>query len=165
MQLNATKLMLLALALLATSGCMALSGRCIYELRGVSANGQVVQAPGDTVSAEVIVGEQRDADPNKTMSWMIRGSSLKGRVQSITLHDETNMSQVLYTFPLTASTFPPLSNGTVSQNQGANINGFFDVLAGSRGIILITTDIPGRGTVQFRLNVTSKSDWNRPYCS
>lgn len=165
MQLKPAKIIVLAVALLTTSGCSALSGRCIYELRGVSTNGELVQAAGDTVSAEVILGEQRDTDPNKTMSWMIRGSSLKGRVQSITLRDDANPSLVLFTFPLTASSFPPLSNGTVSQNQGADLNGLFDVLAASRGIVVITTDIPGRGTVQLRLTVTSKSDWNRPYCS
>ena len=165
MQLKAANTMLIALALLATSGCLLMSGRCIYELRGVVANGQTVQAAGDTVSAEVIVGEQRDSDPNKTMSWMIRGAALKGRVLSITLRDESNPSQVLFTFPLTTSTFPPLSNGTTSQNEGANLNGFFEVLTGSRAIVVITTDIPGRETVQLRLNVTSKSDWNRPYCS
>ena len=110
MQLKAATMTLIALALPATSGCLLLSGRCIYELRSVVANGQMVQAAGDTVSAEVIVGEQRDSDPNKTMSWMIRGAALKGRVQSITLRDESNPSRVLFTFPITTSTFPPLSN-------------------------------------------------------
>ena len=160
------KRVLFALALLpALSGCLLLSGRCIYELRGVVAAGQVVQAPADTVSAEVNLGEQRDSDPNKTMSWMIRGSAIKGRVQSITLRDESNPTVVLYNFPVPVTEFPALSNGAVSQNEGANLNGLFDVLAGSRGIIVITTDIPGRAAIQLRLNVTSKSDWNRPYCS
>ena len=131
----------LALAPAMTSGCMLLSGRCIYELRGVVTNGQLIQSAADTVAAEVSLGEQRDSDPNKTMSWMIRGSAIKGRVQSITLRDEANPSQVLYTFPVPVTTFPALSNGAVSQNEGANLNGLFDVMAGSRGIIIITTDI------------------------
>ena len=158
-------LIVLALIPLMTSGCLLLSGRCIYELRGVVATGQFIQAVGDTVSAEVNIGEQRDSDPNKTMSWIIRGPAIKGRVQSIKLVDETNPTVALYTFPVSVSEFPALSNGAVSQNEGANLNGLFDVLAGSRGIIVITTDIPGRATIQFRLNVTSESDWNRPYCS
>jgi hypothetical protein len=144
---------------------MLLSGRCVYELRGVVGNGQLIQALGDTVSAEVVLGEQRDSDPNKTMSWMIRGSAIKGRAQSITLRDEANPSQALFTFPLNTSDFPPLSNGAVAQSEGANLNGLFEVLAGSRGIVVITTDIPGRQTIPLKLNVTSKSDWNRPYCS
>lgn len=151
--------------LLLLPGCMLLSGRCIYELRGVVANGQLIQGVGDTVSAEVNLSEQRDSDPNKTMSWMIRGSALKGRVLTITLRDETDPSKVLFIFPVPNTDFPSISNGFVSQNEGANLNGFFDVLAGSRGIVVITTDIPGRATVQLKLNVTSKSDWNRPYCS
>jgi hypothetical protein len=164
MKLNGV-LFALALVPASSTGCLLLSGRCIYELRGVVAAGQVIQSPADTVSAEVNLGEQRDSDPNKTMSWMIRGSAIKGRVQSITLRDESNPTVVLYDFPVPVTEFPTLSNGAVSQNEGANLNGLFDVLAGSRGIIVITTDIPGRATIQLRLNVTSKSDWNRPYCS
>ena len=50
MQLKPARMMVLAVALVTTSGCSALSGRCIYELRGVSTNGELVQSVGDTVS-------------------------------------------------------------------------------------------------------------------
>jgi hypothetical protein len=145
---------------------MLLSGRCIYETRGVATTGQVTTGNADSVMADVDLDEQRDADPDKNMSWNIRGTSLFGHVSSIELVDNTAKSVVLYTFPVNTDTrLSRISYGYVQQTAGAKLNGFFDLLSKNRGLILIRTNIPGRSVIEVPLTVTRKSDWNRPYCS
>jgi hypothetical protein len=147
------------------SNCMILSGRCLYELRGVGASGSFVFSPTDSVSADVIVDEQRDYEPDKNMSWQIDGPSLKGHVTRVTLEDNSTSPRTLYDFPLAPTSVPMLSNGFVRQSEGANLNGLFDLLGSKRALIVIRTDQPSRPSVTVPLTTVRKDDWNRPYCS
>ena len=149
----------------AASNCMLLSGRCVYELRGVNTSGSTLITSIDSVHAEVIVDEQRDFEPDKNMSWQITGPSLKGHVTRITLEDNSASPRTLYDFPLAPSSIPMLSNGFVRQSEGANLNGFFDLLGANRGFVIIRTDLAAQPIVTIRLLTIFKSDWNRPYCS
>jgi hypothetical protein len=157
-------LAIVAIPLIA-SNCMILSGRCLYELRGIVANGSVAEAGTQIAAAELNLGEQRDYQPDKTLIWSITGPTLKGHVQKIVLRDNAAGSSVLYDFALSDSGIPSLSSGFVSQTGGATINGIFDLLASNRGTVVITTDLPGRTTVTVPLAVARKDDWSRPYCS
>ena len=150
---------------LAASNCMLLSGRCVYELRGVNTSGSALITSSDSVHAEVIVDEQRDFEPDKNMSWQITGPSLKGHVTRITLEDNSASPRTLYDFPLAPASVPMLSNGFVRQSEGANLNGFFDLLGANRGFIIIRTDLAAQAILTIRLLTIFKSDWNRPYCS
>lgn len=150
---------------LAASNCMLLSGRCVYELRGVNTSGSALITSSDSVHAEVIVDEQRDFEPDKNMSWQITGPSLKGHVTRITLEDNSASPRTLYDFPLAPASVAMLSNGFVRQSEGANLNGFFDLLGSNRGFIIIRTDLAAQPMVTIRLLTIFKSDWNRPYCS
>lgn len=154
-------LLFLAVPLL-LSNCLLLSGRCVYELRGVNTAGSFIENGTEIAYAELIEDEQRDSEPDKNMSWQIRGPSLKGHVTKIVLRDN---SKVYYDFPIADPAIPMLSNGFVRQSEGANLNGFYDLLGSNRAMIVITTDLPGRQTITITLLTTYKSDWNRPYCS
>lgn len=141
---------------------MILSGRCVYELRGVNTSGMYTENNVEIASAELVESEQRDSEPDKNMSWQINGSSLKGHVTKITLQSN---SKVYYDFPVADAAVPMLSNGFVTQSGGANLNGFYDLLGANSASVVIDTDITSRSRVTIPLQVTYKSDWNRPYCS
>lgn len=153
---------LLAPAALFFTNCMLLSGRCVYELRNVNAEGTVVENSVIIAAASLTESEQRDYQPDKDMSWQITGSVLKGHVQKITLQEGAT---VRYEFPIDDAVRPSLSSGFVRQSEGANLNGFFDLLTDRKGTVVITTDIPSRSTVTIPLLNIQDSDWNRPYCS
>jgi hypothetical protein len=144
------------LFLMLFSGCLALSGRCLYETRTVS-----VKENASDVTIDMVESEQRDYQPDKDMSWEIRGPTLKGDVTEITLRDATN--RVVYTFPIQSAAIETLSNGFVRQSEGSDINGFFDLLSSRKATVVIVTGTHGTITIPLQ-NVTS-SDWNRPYCS
>lgn len=151
--------------LLATLGGCNLSN-CVYELRDVAAAGVVSENGTQIVSATVSVDEQRDSGPDKTFTWKIISQTLAGHIQSMVFVDKTAKSVVLYTFP--SAPVPAQSivaSGYATQSGGANLNGFFDILAHDRGLILITTDLPGKSLIEMPLTLSSKHDWNRPNCS
>ena len=147
--------------MLTFSGCLALSGRCLYETRGVNTSGAILIGAADSVTAYLVLSEQRDYQPDKNMSWQIRGSSLKGQITSITLVDQAG--DIRFTMPLDAPSTPQLSGGFVRQSEGANLSGLFDVLAsGQAKVVIKRTD----GTfITVPLQNITRNDWNRPYCS
>lgn len=157
-------LIVLAVVPLASS-CLLLSGRCVYELRNVMAYNSILLNGTDSLTASVLETEQRDSDPDKDMSWQIRGTPLKGHVLKIVLLASATSTTPSYEFPLAAENMPALSNGFVRQSEGANLNGFFDLLKTGTAVIRITTDIPGRTQIDLVLQNVQKTDWNRPYCS
>jgi len=141
-------------------------GGCIYEQRSVATTGIVFDNGTQIASATVSELEQRDSDPDKDFIWTITSQSLAGHIQSMVLVDNMAKSVVLYTFTLTpGATLPIVSSGFVSQSDGANLNAFFDVLAHDRGLVLITTDLPGKSLIEMALTVSTKYDWHRPNCS
>ena len=71
-----------------SSGCLLFSGRCIYELRNVITHGLVSENGTTILDAQLIVGEQRDHEPDKDFHWQITGATLVGHVQSISLVDK-----------------------------------------------------------------------------
>ena len=144
---------------------MLLSGRCLYELRNVIASGTFAENSIEIASARLIEGEQRDYEPNKNFSWVVDAPTLKGHVQSVVLRDNAEPAVVKYDLGIAPAGYPSVSSGAVSQNEGANINGFFDFLSSRRAIVVITTDIPARQTVTVPLTNIERDDWSRPYCS
>jgi hypothetical protein len=140
---------------------MALSGRCLYEIRGVNAGGAVAISPTDSATAFIVLSEQRDYQPDKDMSWQIRGNSIKGQVSSITLVDQNGATK--FTMPVDATANPALSGGFVRQSEGANLNGLFDVLTTRLAKVVITLNNGTSVTIPL-YNIT-RNDWNRPYCS
>lgn len=157
-------LAIVAIPLIA-SNCMILSGRCLYELRGVVASGAVLESGTSLAAAEVNLGEQRDYEPDKNMTWSITGPPLKGHVQQMVLKDNAASAPVLFNFPIGDANFPPLSSGFVRQSEGATLNGIFDLLASNRAVVVISTDLSTHPTVTIPMTVTREDDWSRPYCS
>lgn len=147
---------------MAASSCMLLSGRCLYELRNVVAEGTLLENNLTIAAAHMVESEQRDYQPDKDFSWQISGEGLKGHVTRITLQEGAS---VRYEFPINDSFRPDLSNGFVRQSEGANLNGFWDLLSDRKGTVVISTDLPSRSTVTLPLLNIQSSDWNRPYCS
>src|SRR5215211_3859040 len=145
----------LCLAAMSTSSCLLFSGRCIYETRNVITRGIISENGAAILTAEVIVGEQRDSDPDKDFHWQITGATLVGHVQSISFVDNTAKSKVLYELPLFTGSVPNflISSGAVRQTEGAKLNGFFDVLAKGRGLLLIRTDLTGKSIIEVPLAV------------
>jgi len=144
---------------------MLFSGRCLYETRNVMATGSVNASGGITASAELILAEQRDYQPDKNFSWTIVSAPLKGHAERIVLQDNSAGARILYEFPIATDPRPALSSGFVTQSQGGNINGFFDLLSSDRGLIVITTDLPALPSLTVPLTPSRKDDWSRPYCS
>lgn len=144
------------------SNCMLLSGRCLYELRNVIADGSVLENNITIAAAHLVESEQRDYQPDKDLSWQITGEPLKGHVTRITLQEG---STVRYEFPIVDSSRPDLSSGFVRQSEGANVNGFWDMLSNRKATVVISTDLPSRSTVTLPLLDVQSDDWNRPYCS
>jgi hypothetical protein len=155
---------LLALAVVVSS-CNILSGRCLYELRNAQVYGAASLGGTDSLAANIIETEQRDYQPDKDMSWQIVGPALKGHVQKIVLLENGTATTPSYEFPIASESVPALSNGFVSQAQGANLNGFYDLLTSGTAVIRVTTDIPGKTQIDVVLKNVQKTDWNRPYCS
>jgi hypothetical protein len=147
--------MFLALAVI-LSGCGILSGRCLYELRNVNADGGT-----DVASVHLMESEQRDYQPDKNFSWQILGPALKGDVTEMTLRDATG--KVVYTFPLDPANTTQLSGGFVRLSEGAQINGFYDLLASRQATVVIVTQ--SHGTITVPLQNVMPTDWIRPYCS
>ncbi len=160
--LKLRSLMALAAAPLIFSNCGLLSGRCLYELRNVVAEGSLVENNVTIAVAHLVESEQRDYQPDKDFSWQITGETLKGHVTKITLQDGAS---IRYEFPVEDPSRPALSVGFVRQSEGANINGFWDFLSDRKGTVVITTDLPSRSSVTVPLLNVQSSDWNRPYCS
>ena len=158
-------ILILLAAPLFFSNCSLLSGRCLYETRYSAAVGQVLETNLEIAFAELNIHEQRDYQPDKDFTWHIRGTELKGHVTRITLRDSAAPSNVFYEFPIHADPKMPLSSGFVRQTEGANLNGFFDLLSSRRAIIVITTDLAQRPTVTIALSSVTGDDWSRPYCS
>lgn len=157
-------LAIVAIPLIA-SNCMILSGRCLYELRGVVASGTVLESGINLAAAEINLGEQRDYEPDKNMTWSITGPSLEGHVQQMILKDNAANTPVLFNFPISDANIPPLSSGFVRQSDGSTLNGIFDLLASNRAVVVISTDLNTHPTVTIPITVTRKDDWSRPYCS
>ena len=150
---------------LTASSCSLLRGRCLYESRAVQATGSVLTSATDSASAILSEGEQRDYQPNRSFSWQILGPDLKNHVKSIALFESSTASPARYDFPVHPATTPWLSTGSVSENEGANLSGMFDLLSARNAVIRMTTDLPDKPVVTIPLSRVQKEDWSRPYCS
>jgi len=151
-------LMLLVLV----SGCSILDfDSCLYEVRATEASGQLLEGTSEVLYARVNIGEQRDYRPDKSMIWELRGTPLQGHVTSAVFRDAADDSKTLFTFPLTGA---GLSTGSVTETGGANLNGFFEVIATGRGVVDVRTDVPGRESLRVTLAKTFQNDWFRPKC-
>ena len=155
----------IVVATMLSSSCMLLSGRCLYESRAVNATGSVLTSATDSASAILSLGEQRDYQPDKSFSWQILGPDLKNHVKTIALFESATASTARYDFPLHPATVPWLSTGAVSENEGADLNGMFNLLSTRNAVIRITTDLADKPVVTIPLSRVQKEDWTRPYCS
>ena len=143
---------------------MLLSGRCLYEIRGVNAAGSVATSATDSASALLVDSEQRDYEPDRNMSWQILGADLKNHVQSIALLETATASAPRFSFPLHPPTIPPLSSGFVRESESTDLRGLFDILSSGKAVIRVTTDLAGNAVLIPLIRV-ERSDWSRPYCS
>jgi hypothetical protein len=145
------------------SGCDI--GRCIYEIRGLQASGQVIGVAADSVSANITLSEHRESDPSKEFYWAISAPAVKGHVTSAELKDAADPTHVLLSLPLGPPDRPLISENAVSTRQGLNLSGLWVVLSANRGVIELRTDLPERPVIVIPLTVTEKQNWMRPYCS
>jgi hypothetical protein len=137
---------------------------CLYELRTVDVTGSLSENGNELLNAHLNVGEQRDYEPDKSMSWGLRGASLKGHVTSAVFRDAADPAKTLYVFPLSNPSPDFISSGYVTQNEGASLSGFFGVLAAERGVVDLRTDLPGRDSIRVVLKKNFQQDWYRPKC-
>ena len=147
------------------ASCALFSGRCIYEIRSLQGAGHVDELGSPLVTAEVTVSEQRDSDPQKDIHWLIMSPTLKGHILSAVLKDAADPSHVLLNLDIADQNRPVISENAVSTQNGATLNGFFEMFAAGRGVIELQTDLSSRPTITIPISVVSKSDWTRPYCS
>ena len=137
-------------------------GTCQYEMRSIEAVGQLTDGGNVLLYAKLDISEQRDFLPNKSMSWLIQGVTLKGHVTSAVLRDTNDPSQVLFTFPPASSNQPELSQGFADERLGASLSGFFDLTGAGRAVVELRTDIPGRESISVIPAVVFNNDWRHP---
>ena len=156
---------LVAAIVLLASDCMIFGGRCLYEIRGIEADGKINQNGVELAAGHLTLSEQRDLDPNKSLYWLLTGPTLKSHVTSARLTDAANSSQTLLDLPLADASQEKLSEGGADQRAGADLNAFWDLLSANRVVFELHTDDPARPTITLPVTVTGKQDWTRPYCS
>ena len=155
----------LALIALAVSGCNLLSGgKCTYELRSYSGQGNAIQGGAAAATATVNLSEQRGSIVAQSFHWLVTGA-LKGHVTSASLKDSQNPSAVLLDLPVLGPDRDPILEGAADTQQCATLAGFHDILTSNRAGIELKTDDPTTPTVIVPITTLNATDWFRPYCS
>jgi hypothetical protein len=143
---------------------MLLNGRCIYELRSLQASGKVLMG-ADPVAGEVTLFEQRDSDPDKSMHYLLAGPTIESHALKASFRNTQNPSEVLLDFALDTPAQGVIAEGEVSDRDGTNLNGYFEMITAGRGIIVVETDLTSSPSITVPLTVSKRQDWTRPYCS
>jgi hypothetical protein len=115
------------------------------------------------VRAEILVAESRGSDELKSLSPAITGT-LKGHVTSITLANAADLSSRL-PIPLDQPSSPAIATGILIQRPGdtsPDLAGLYEMLAGERAVLQVTTDLTSRPSLTISLTVTQRQDWYRP---
>ncbi len=157
----------LPLASIVLSSC-AYFDACNYETRSVQASGEAKTNGVQMAAAQIVLSEQRGSDPDRSIYWIITGANVKGHVVSAAFKDSSDPSTVLLTLPLSTPAQASISEGTKTDNTGANLSGFFELVSAGRGIVEIQTDlyaIDGNSVIIVPVSVTQNQDWFRPNCS
>jgi hypothetical protein len=131
----------------------------------VHASGELVEDGSTTVRAGVSVGANRGMLEWKDFDRVIDGA-LKGHVTSIFLVSSDGLSEAQLELPLDPPSSSLISSGTLIQRPGdatPNLSGLYELLAGNRAVLEISTDIASRPIVRLPLAVTAKQDWYRPH--
>src|SRR5258706_1191570 len=150
--------------MLSASGCRLLDfDSCLYELRGVEAAGTISEAGSELLYGRLNLLEQRDYQPEKSLIWQVRGAPLRGHVSSAVFRD-VDQSKSLFVLTLSSVPASDIAGGAASQSGGADLNGFYEVLAANRGVIDVRTDLPGRDSIRLAITKTFQEDWYRPKC-
>ncbi|MFN2602234.1 MAG: hypothetical protein ABR582_05695 [Gemmatimonadaceae bacterium] len=164
-QFRATRYLLPACLAISLGGCRLFEfDNCLYELRGVEGAGTITENGTELLYGRLNLLEQRDYQPDKSLIWEVRGAPLKGHVTSATFRDVADPSKVLLMIPLSSPSVTAIAGGAANQSAGAELNGFFDVLAANRGVIDVRADLPGRDSIRVPLAITFHEDWYRPKC-
>jgi hypothetical protein len=153
-----------ALVVVALPGCSVLNGRCSYELRSYSGEGNGTASGSVAATAQLNLSEQRGSIVRQSLTWLVTGS-LKGHVTSASFKDSSNPSQVLLDLPVLGADRDPILQGTADTREGALIAGFHDILVAEHGMIELKTDLPDAPTVVIPITTVNASGWVRPYCS
>jgi hypothetical protein len=149
---------------LTASGCRLLDfDSCLYELRGVEAAGTISESGSELLYGRLNLVEQRDYQPEKSLVWQVRGAPLKGHVTSALFRD-ADQPKALFVLTLSPAPASDIAGGTANQSEGADLNGFYDVLAANRGVIDVRTNLPGRDSIRLAITKTFQEDWYRPKC-
>jgi hypothetical protein len=153
-----------ALIVLAVSGCDLLGGKCTYELRSYSGQGNAIQGGAAAATANVGLSEERGSVVGQSFSWLVTGG-LKGHITSASIKDSQNPNVVLLDLPVLGPDRDPILEGNADSRQGAVLGGFHDILAANRAGIELKTDDQANPTVIIPITTVSAGNWIRPYCS
>jgi len=149
---------------LSASGCRLLDfDSCLYELRGVEAAGTISEAGSELLYGRLNLLEQRDYQPERSLIWQVRGAPLRGHVTSAVFRD-VDQTRTLFVLTLSPAPASDIAGGAASQSGGADLNGFYEVLAANRGVIDVRTDLSGRDSIRLSITKTFQEDWYRPKC-
>jgi hypothetical protein len=143
-------------------GC-ALIDDCTYEERSVTGFNAVIENGEEIVRAEIVVEALRGSLDWKSVNPAIRGT-LKGHVTSILLVNSASPS-AQFAIPLDPPSSPVISSGSLIQRPGdtsPDLAGLYEMIAASRAVLQITTDLPSRPSLTIPLTVTQRQDWFRP---
>ena len=154
----------LPLIALTVSGCNLLGGKCTYEIRSYTGQGNAIQGGAPAATATVNLSEQRGSIVAQSFQWLVTGG-LKDHVTSASLKDSQNPSAVLLDLPVLGPDRDPILEGAADTRQGASLGGFHDILTSNRAGIELKTDDPATPTVIVPITTLNATDWVRPYCS
>ena len=151
-------------AAVAASGCNLYNGRCTYELRGYTGQGDGIDNGTVLASGQVTLSEQRGSIVRQSFSWLVTGG-IKGHVTSASFKNSTNPSTVLLDLPVLGADRDPILEGAADSNAGDPLGGFHDILVAQHGEIELQTDLPATPVVVIPIGTVNAGDWIRPYCS
>lgn len=161
MKLKSATLVLIALA---AAGCDLLGGRCTYEIRGYTGDGQVNDNGTEIATAHVTFSESRGSESDQSFYWYVSGN-LKGHVVKASFKDAADPARVVLDLPVLGAERTGIAEGAVGSREGADLTGFYSILTKSRGVIELQTDLAAMPVVTIPIVQTAVQDWTRPYCS
>jgi hypothetical protein len=118
--------------------------------------------------AAVDVGATRGSMNARHLSYDITAVPLDGHIESVALTDATRPGVIVLQLPFLPQFQPATIRGVLDQRDDAPspaLGGVFEIVAGNRAVLEVTTDLASRPVVRIPVTVTMHEDWSRPYCS
>jgi hypothetical protein len=155
------------IALLTLSGCgMLYDDTCGAEFRSVESSAPIFTAQGDTMGYVAVHLEESKDDYGRSVSWLIVGEPLRGKLDAARLVASEDTANVLFPLPGEPAEPDIIVDGELHPYTGpVDYNVLFNRARLGRLTVLLETSLPGRPIIALPLHVETFLDWGKPHCS